>query len=185
MNSDSLKHSAGTHAFPISHLSEDDLNDALLGLSTPASDLHLASCIECSEQLAEFRSTMGAFNKASLAWSEARSNSMPLELPRKTFSFGGFGSLGSLAVSATFAFVVALALTLGIHYRSAKPEPNQASSLRPQQPAADTARQDEIAGDNAMLAAINSEIYRSTPSPLEEYEPKTGQRHSASSRLKD
>ncbi|RXH55907.1 hypothetical protein [Granulicella sibirica] len=185
MNPDSLKHSAGTHASPISHLSEDDLNDVLLGLSTPASDLHLASCIECSEQLAEFRSTIGAFNKASLAWSEARSNSMPLEIPRRKFSFGGFGSLGSLAVSATFAFVVALALTLGIHYRSVKTLPNQASTSQAQNPRANTARQDEIASDNAMLAAINSELYRPTPSPLDEYEPKTSQRHSASSRLKD
>ena len=172
MNTEPLKHQP---AAPLStHLSEDDLNDALIGLTTPNQQAHLASCETCSAELAAFHESMGVFNKASLAWSEARSNSMPLQPePRRS---SRLAPIGTWAVSGVLAFVVAFFLTSAIHHHT--------DALEAKNPAAATesTREQEIASDNAMLAAINSELYSRVPSPLETYQPATSNtaaRHSS------
>ena len=162
---------------PAAHLTEDDLNDALIGLTTPDQDAHLAACEACSAELASFRESMGVFNKASLAWSEARSNTMPLHPETRRSSW--LGPIGTWALSGALAFLVAFFLTSAIHHHD--------EMLQAKNPAAATEvnREQEIATDNAMLAAINSELYRRVPSPLETYQPASITVRHASAQVKN
>jgi hypothetical protein len=61
---------------PANHLSEEALNDVLIGLGSREAEDHLAECASCSAKVQGFQAGVDAFNESSLAWSEARSRSM-------------------------------------------------------------------------------------------------------------
>ena len=54
------------------HLTEEALDDILIGLGSPASHAHLAQCPECSARVDAFRFSMDSLNQASLAWVQAQ-----------------------------------------------------------------------------------------------------------------
>ncbi len=148
------------------HLTEDDLDEILMGIGSPTQTAHLAACDPCGERYAAFavpfQAQMSGYNQATLDWSEARSNTISRDLarhkptPRLT--------LGALR-AATAAVVMALAL--GVH-----------GSMRHSLQAADEAAtpvaavdEHEIASDNEMLQAIDSEIGTPRPDRFGLYEP--------------
>ena len=54
------------------HLSDEALNDVLIGVGTSVSESHLAECPLCRGKVDEFQSDLGMWNAATLQWSEAR-----------------------------------------------------------------------------------------------------------------
>ncbi len=169
-----------------SHLTEDDLDEILMGIGSPAQNAHLAACDPCGERYAAFsvpfQAQMSRYNQATLDWSEARSNTISRDLaahkptPRLT--------LGALH-AATAAVVMAVAL--GVH-----------GGMRHSLQAADEATapavtvtvavddQHEIASDNEMLRAIDSEIGTPRPDRFGLYEPvKTPAPRLAAPRVRD
>ena len=156
----------------VSHLSEDDLDEILLGIASPESSAHLAACDVCAGRFTTFqtelRAQMSAFNQASLAWSEARSNTISRDLahhkatPRLTLP---------AMWSATAAMVLAatLALHVSLDRRSAALEASNSVASRTISASSDAIHpehdQHELAADNAMLAAIDSEM--GTPQPTQ------------------
>ena len=54
------------------HLSEEALDDVLIGLGSAESEAHLAVCPECRAEVETFRGDVALFNAASVAWSESR-----------------------------------------------------------------------------------------------------------------
>jgi hypothetical protein len=158
-----------THTTP--HLSEDDLDEILMGIGSPAQNAHLATCDPCGERYAAFavpfQAQMSGYNQATLDWSEARSNTISRDLaahrptPRLT--------LGALR-AATAAVVVALAL--GVHggmRHSLQAADEAAAPVAAVAVAVDD--QHEIASDNEMLQAIDSEIGTPRPDRFGLYEP--------------
>jgi len=152
------------------HLSEDDLDEVLIGIASSEALTHIAECEPCEVRLTAFRSQMAVFNQASMAWSEVRSNTISRDLaahkptPRLTLS-AAWSSAAALVV--TFAF----GLSMVLHQAPATPvAPNPSSS----QTAAVTHPehdQHEIASDNAMLAAIDSEMGTPQPAQFGLYQP--------------
>ena len=138
------------------HLSDDTLDDLLLGLPNAYGHAHIMDCPPCAARLEEFRTAVALFNQASATWSEARSNTISREIiPRNNWLGAVAGwSFGSVAV-----LVIALALTAQ----------RDAPSTTPGTAFDQTTRQQEIASDNEMLGAIDSEISHSVPSPVEVY----------------
>ena len=96
------------------HLTEEALNDLLLGMAAPASEAHLAVCAGCRARVEEFQSGMRQFNEASLAWSEARAaSSRPaIVRPPSRLVFAGAG----LALAA--AVLLALGVPVWKHSQS-------------------------------------------------------------------
>ena len=159
---------------PTHHLDEDALDDILLDLAAPQALAHAATCPHCAHRLHSARaSLLGAvspFNQASLAWSAARSNTLTRDLsthqPRPALTLPALASYAAAALVAA-----SVMLTAGLHHRDPSP---QASYQ-----AASTISDDEVADDNAMLHAIDSELYRpvAIPAALAE-DPQTHlQRH--------
>ena len=62
------------------HLTDDELDELLMGLGSKEAHAHLASCAACRTQVQEFQSIVTAFNEASLEWSEAKSNTISRDL---------------------------------------------------------------------------------------------------------
>ena len=139
------------------HLSDDALDDALLGVASAADTYHLAGCAACSGRLAEFRASLTSFNQASAAWSEARSNTISRELVPNSISSmtAAAWSVGSVAILA-----IMVSLTSYLH----RP-PEQPGNPAQQQ----SSGQQEIANDNAMLIAIDSKLSEPVQSPVVVY----------------
>lgn len=150
------------------HLSEEALDDVLIGLGSPELEAHAACCPECRAKLEAFRSHMRWFNSASLAWSETRtetrSETKPAQL-RQTVHHGA-GSRMLVAFVGWGLLAAALLLTAVTTWRH-HPEarPGQANTVL-SQPVDSEA---QIAQDNQLLEAVNVAISPDDESPIDEY----------------
>jgi len=149
---------------PMQHLSEEELDDVLLGVGTAESELHLAACEVCSAQLAPFQTSVAAFNEGSLAWAQAKSNTVSRDLSAARLSTGHRQPLAWAAGVSSLA-AIAFVLAINLHHAPEVAENNPPPAAHVS--VADNAQ--EIAADNAMLEAINSEISSTAPSPLQPF----------------
>jgi hypothetical protein len=140
------------------HLSDEALNDVLIGLGSPESHAHLDACKECRAQVQAFRGDVQLFNAASIAWSESR-----WPIARITAPHRGRPRIPFASWTAVAATLVIMALAVW-HHRSAAP-PAQVSA--PQSLPADSEAQ--IAQDNQLLQAVNAAISPEEESPIVEY----------------
>ena len=143
------------------HLSEEELDDVLIGLGSAESHAHLGACAECRSRVATIRGDIALFNAASMAWSESRrpqarvTESNAKRLPA---AFLGWAA-------ATFAVVV-MAFSIW-HVREENPA-NQANTRAVQQ-AQPGDSEAQIAQDNQLLEAVNAAISTDEASPVDEY----------------
>lgn len=143
------------------HLSEEAINDVLIGLGTPQSDAHLAACSACSSRMREFHTEMAVFNQTTLAWSEARSGKSLHIAPGSKLRRVASSRL-IWALAATLLLAVGLPIWNHSHNQSL---PSSASA--PVTAAADVETQ--IAQDNDLLRAVNVALNESEESPVSEY----------------
>ena len=136
------------------HLSEDDLDDFLLGLASSDASGHVAACPACRERVNAFESQMSVFNQASRDWSEARSNTISRDLAAHRPGLRLTPAMWYSTAAAVLA--VALSVSTNLHRTAVADTP-----VAPESVAA--VASDDIDADNAMLAAISSET--ATPRP--------------------
>lgn len=142
------------------HLSEEALDDVLIGLGSPESHAHLAGCAECRAEVQAFRGDMQLFNAASMAWSKSRWPKARPNVPRRVRTRVAFASWS--AVAAALAAVMAVTIW---HHRQEAPVNNRVNT--PQSLAVDSEAQ--IAQDNQLLQAVNAAISPDETSPIDEY----------------
>jgi hypothetical protein len=162
------------------HLTEDELDELLMGCAPSDSLAHVEHCALCAGQLAEFDSSLSAFNHAASAWSEAKSNALTrdLNLHRTPFRIT---ARAAWSCASIVVLVAAASLGFGMHEHSAQIASQQIAVYQgnghwnrspanpsvgfPHAPCA----QREIASDDAMLREIDSAINTAEPSPEELY----------------
>jgi hypothetical protein len=148
-----------TPALP-THLSEEALDDVLIGLGTAESHAHLAVCAECRAQVAMVRGDIALFNVASMAWSQSRrSRPLPSDSrhhPRLRAAFVGW--------AVTAAALVWMAVAIWLHHPAAPPNNAHVVESLP----VDSEAQIEL--DNQLLQAVNAAISPEEASPIEEYQ---------------
>lgn len=155
------------HNFAVTHLSEDQLDEVLLGVASPEVSAHLAGCDPCTERFVSFQTKlqvqMSAFNQASLAWSKARSNTISRDIrrhkstPRVTLP-AVWSAASALLLAAIFTVNAGLQRTAG-----SREATNAAAAISSAEAVHPEHNQFELASDNAMLDAIDSEL--GTPQP--------------------
>jgi hypothetical protein len=141
------------------HLSEEAINDCLIGLGSPQSEAHLAVCVGCSSRVKEFQTDMAAFNQTTLAWSESR--------PRTNLHSAPAPRTGRIAVLPLgWALAAALLVVIGFpvwnHYRSAVHTAPAAGS-------ASVDSEAQIAQDNDLLQSVNVALNEDEESPVAVY----------------
>ena len=139
------------------HLSEEALDDVLIGLGSPESHDHLAVCAECRAQVMTFQGDVALFNAASMTWTQSR---MPRPRAGEPRRVSLHAALAGWAITAAAVLMMALGIW---HYR-AQLNPSQANAVQPQ---ADSAEQ--IAQDNQLMQAVDAAISPDEASPIEEY----------------
>jgi hypothetical protein len=148
------------------HLSEEALDDVLIGLGSPESAAHLAECEVCRGKLEEFRSGVRVFNQASLAWSEARPMRSPLSPARLKVRNAVFAPVGW-----AFAAVVLLVM-IGVPVWNHGHRAALSNGTAPAAAIEDTPAQ--IAQDNDLLRSVDEALNTSEASPISEYHLSDG-----------
>jgi hypothetical protein len=147
------------------HLSEEALDDALIGLSSPETEAHLAMCEFCHSQMEEFRSELRLFNQTSLAWSEARpAKSVPVNGKSK-FRHAMQAPLGWALAAAVF---LAIGVPVWNYDHRLSPHLSSSTAKTPE----DTEAQ--IAQDNDLLRSVDAALSAPEASPLNEYNLSNG-----------
>jgi hypothetical protein len=158
---------------PTQHLTEEELDDVLIGTGSAEAQQHLATCERCTAQIAPFQSSVAAFNEGSLAWAQAKSNTVSRDLSSARLSTG---RTQPMAWGAGVAMIGAIAFALGTGLHRAPATLDANTQARAAQTAA-TDNAQEIAADNAMLEAIDSEIGTAAPAPLQPFRPTNARIH--------
>jgi hypothetical protein len=148
------------------HLTEDELEEVLLGVDIAERKVHLAECAACRGTIDEFRDSLKLFNQASMGWSEAKSCSMTRDLarpePARRMNVRAVWACGGLLVAVLAG---AVAPTAARHTGAeTRTTPVAGASADAQ-----TENVSEIAGDNAMMRQIDSVISTPEPSPSQLY----------------
>ena len=142
------------------HLTDEALDDILIGLGSLESATHLARCSHCRSRVESFRADISLFNSASMSWSESRTG-RPVKASARHSGFRL--RLAFLSWSAVAALLVVTALVFWHH---SNPAPPNHVNIIESQPVDSEA---QIAKDNELLQEINTAISSDDTSPIEEY----------------
>ncbi len=158
---------------PAIHLSEEALDDVIIGLGTEQSHAHLDVCAECRAHITIIHGDVALFNAASMAWSQSRrpkAHPNPLQPRDRRIPAAFAGSASAAAALVVMAF--------GIWHHRPETLSNPANSLRVQ-PSEPVDSEAQISQDNQLLQAVSAAISPDEASPMVEYKILEGpQRHS-------
>jgi hypothetical protein len=150
------------------HLNDDEFAEAMIGTElTIEAQAHVDGCAECRAEIATFADSVGDFGMASLRWSE----SLPVYRPVKTSAPRRFFPVATWALAATVLLGVMVPVT--VHFEHEHSAVETASSADDEFASSDSA--DQIAKDNALMAAVNDELSQNTASLVAEH-TKAGMR---------
>lgn len=150
------------------HLSEDEIDDQLIGDLAAAPAAHLDACALCNHRVSQAQDPIASFQSLSMAWSERRSATLPI--PNRSMN-RPLWQRRAAWLTACSALAAGIAFTNAGHRASLTPDvqPAQvqpAQQAAPQASAVDQASSDaaapaaeQISADNQMLQAIDDEIH--------------------------
>ena len=143
----------------MSHLREGELDEFLMGVASDRTAAHVAQCTACQEAVQKFRSSLEAFNDASMLWSDARSNGINRDLSEHKTPLR---LTGAAVWSGASILVLALAGAIGV---GMLPGRTVTGKVQPSSVGVEEAQ--EIASDNALLRSIDSAVNTPAPAPAE------------------
>jgi len=145
------------------HLSEEALDDVLIGLGSAEAEAHLVACSRCSDTLRQFQAKMEGFNQASLAWSEAR------PVPEAMSKAVARLNAKQRGVITTLSWAVAVAVVAALGFQIWNYEVRQHSTppVASVSPSVDSEVQ--IAQDNQLLQSVNAALSASDVLPASEH----------------
>jgi hypothetical protein len=147
------------------HLTEEALDDLLIGLASVESEAHLTECAACRAKVQALGAHLDAFDHASLAWSQARSEALPAIGPAASAKAKSIWT--ALApLEWAVATAVFLLLALPVWNRSQLPAPVSSAVAAPT--AGDSEAQ--IAEDNDLLKSVDAALNTNDASPIAEYD---------------
>ncbi|MDR3724123.1 MAG: hypothetical protein P4K83_06505 [Terracidiphilus sp.] len=149
------------------HLSEEALNDILIGIGSEQSERHLAQCPECRARVEEFNSGIALLDATSMAWSRQRAAQMPDPPPH---TGAGRFPLATMGWATAAVLLIAIVAPVWRHHL------NQSKIGYATQPAIQTPEvthaedsEAQIAQDNALMRDVDAAINASEASPLGGY----------------
>ncbi len=112
----------------ITHLTEEQIDDVLLGELASAPATHLAGCDACQARVALAEAPIASFKAVSLAWSERHSATLPSKLILSSSSSGYRHASWAAAASAVLLLAIAVPIT---RYEAASSRHQMASNSTP------------------------------------------------------
>jgi hypothetical protein len=141
------------------HLTDDQLDDHLIGDLAAEPAAHLAACQLCSARVAKAAAPMSSFQSVSLAWSERTSATAPMpSLP----SYRAVWEHRLIAAMALALCAAGIGLSGAVH-RFAPVRPEAAPATMTESAAAPSTEQ--LSQDNQLLNTIDHELAAASESP--------------------
>lgn len=146
------------------HLTEEALNDVLIGMGCEESERHMAACPECRARVEEFTSGIELMNATSMAWSRQRAAQLPNPQPNAGVWRFPLATMGWVA-----AAVLLIAVAAPVWHRLDQPKIGYAPQAIQTPAMAHTEDSEtQIAQDNALLRDVDAAINASEAPPLGE-----------------
>jgi hypothetical protein len=157
----------------LTHLTDAQFGDLLLGTASAAAKAHLEACAQCSEEADRVSGAIGSFEQQSLLWAERRAASRPLLAPHRQPVLSWLHIPANPQAWTAAVLAIALAAGIGVAVRndiSARKDHLQA--MQPQlaevQPAPSVSPS-TLKADNELLSAIDGELRADTSTPVAMY----------------
>ena len=156
------------------HLSDDQLDDHLIGDLAPEPAAHLAACTHCTDRLAAAAAPIATFESVTMAWSERRSATLPLP---DLSAVRPLWQRHMTTAMACFTFAIGFALINANHPfapTDTQPISHEAATAHIAFPTpvfthangVHTAHpQAQLAADNQMLQAVDTELQPDADNP--------------------
>jgi len=146
------------------HLTQEELTDKLLGLSSLTVNAHLLSCPACADDLERLKTSITCFRSAATAWSDsalARANPNATLVPSRR----QFWPAANWII-ATAAMIVLIAVS-AIHFHKQEiGREARSNQIATPSTTIETA-QTQIERDDELLAQVNSELGEAVPAPMQ------------------
>lgn len=145
------------------HLTDEELTDNLLGVSSLTVNAHLLNCPTCANELQQMKGAMAGFRAAAHAWSE---NAVAVERPvplADTFPKRSLFAGWALAAAAMILFAAGFAFYVREYQAQNRTSLAQVASPAP----GISDSQSQIEKDNALLSQVNSELAEGVPAPMQ------------------
>jgi len=170
---------SGAQAEEMLHLSEEQIDEQLMGDLDSAAAAHLAECTDCSRRVAEAAEPMATFLDVTIAWSERRSATMPIPVVQGD-ALVWQRRAGWAMTACALVIGISLTSTAGKTEEMLRASEQSAQSMETasavtvrvasvpvsaDQGAGDERATEQYSGDNQMLKAIDSELDASTETP--------------------
>jgi hypothetical protein len=149
-----------TTQFP-AHLSEEALNDLLIGLGSSESEEHVASCAACRARVQALGADLKLLNETSMAWSRVRvagmgEDPLPAGVQRKPLVTMGWTAAGVLLLALAFP----LWHSVNQH--------NAPANIPPAVALTEPESEAQIAADNELLRDVDAAVNTNEASPFGE-----------------
>lgn len=141
------------------HLSEEALDDLLIGMGSSEAEAHLAACASCRARAEAFQADMALLGQTSLAWSRIHAAALPV--PQKT----GTGTMPFGKIYWALAVVLLLVISLPVldHRNKTLPRPVTPGTAQNED------NEQQIAQDNDLMHAVDAAINPNETSPVHTY----------------
>lgn len=139
------------------HLSEEDLDDVVIGMGSRESQTHLDICEECRSKLREFRTDINLFNETSMAWTEATTAKRDVAPQQRMFRIPTL-LLGLCAIAMLLVIVALPSISRVFH---------ESSPVTPVLSERDS--QEQIAQDNELMKNVEAVINPDEASVVDQY----------------
>jgi hypothetical protein len=148
----------------LTHLTDAQFSDLLLGANPPAVRAHLEACPQCSEEAKRMSAAIGSFEQQSRLWAERRAASQPILVSHRQPAFPGLHRPQAWTAAA---LAIALAAGIGVAVRNDHPRavPQQVAMTQP----APTVSPATLKADNELLSAIDGELRADESTPATMY----------------
>lgn len=131
-----------------SHLSEEALDDLLIGLGTSENEEHLAQCAACRARVESMQNDLALFRQTTLDWSRVRAAALPSPV-RTGIRHWHLSKMGW----ATASLLLLLLVFPTMQHRM-----REASGPKPLPMQQEAESEQQIAQDNALMQAVDTAL---------------------------
>jgi len=148
------------------HLTDDQIDDYLIGDLSDDAAAHLAACEPCTLRVAKAEAPIASFKAVSLAWSERQSATLPTQPVARPSNWSH-----RFAWATAMTAVLTLAITVPVLRHGGRSDDHVAVTQAPAMVMASTGRiseltrEQEIDHDNQMLRDIENELTAPSDAP--------------------
>jgi hypothetical protein len=155
------------------HLTNEELTDNLLGVSSLTVNAHLMNCPACSTELERMKHSISDFRSAAQAWSESPQRTHNVVSAVSATSQGLWRSNWLLVAAAMIMFAVGLTFYVRNQQNGDQAAvahvtaPGSATGSSQSQMEKDQLEKDQLEKDNELLSQVDNELAEAVPMPMQ------------------